>query len=1109
VPPTVTASYLFCDLVDSTRFAASVGEELADELRHEHFSALREAVVATGGREVKNTGDGLMVVFSSAVNALRCGVRMQRGIAQCSARTGYPIALRAGASIGEAEQTDDDDYYGLPVIEAARLCAAADADQILISEVLRTIVGSRGRISENAPVANERFELVPLRAMRLKGFDEAIRVFEVVWQRAAAPLFPSTLERAAARPFVGRVGELDGLVAATLAAGKGDGELVLVHGEPGIGKTRLVAEAARQMHAQGGVVLYGRCSEEPLLPYEPFVAALRDYAASCDDAALREHVRFGTASLLRLMPELRARLPAAGDEDELRPDAQSEVFVLFEAIGQWLDSLRGAPGMLVLDDLHWADASTTQLLGFLARRPRGPRVLILGTYRDTDLSAADPLAALIGSLRRDRLVQQVALTGLEFNDVRALIEGIGGGIPDPALTQRLGDETEGNPFFIGELFVHLADTGAVENVGGALSLTRSLASAGIPQGIHDVVSQRLVRLREAADLVLATAAVCGREFEIDVVSRVSGVELSSALSAIDAAIKSHLVLEDPAKIGRFQFAHSLVRQTLYEELSATRRAMLHELVATALRELRADDLDAYVGAIGYHTLEAAALVGVTRAIDAARAAAMQSADHLSYEEAISWCDKVIDVVIELAGGDNPKLSGVLLDRGELHVHLGNAQAATDDASRAAAMARQAHDGEALGRAVALLQLSSPSSAFRVGRGSTDLIPLCRDALEMLPDDSVVMRVRVLSSLALELDQAGDSAGYESTLREVWGLACASEEPAAVSTAGVVYSDYLLTHGDPEKAASVSREAVDASRVARDGDHLLLTLGLLCNHALTAGNVDEYRERRTEHAALAERVRSRPHIWASRVMTAGDLLIAGRLDQAEDAIAHALASAPNPSEPWVLFQYGMQLASLRIEQGRPGEVEALLRLAMDQFPGFTAWRAALAYCLRDQGNTTAAREELQTIVASWQRETPSPVGLALSVALLTDVASEIDDRGCVELFENLLRTRGERYLVLGIVVDSWGSVARTAGILAMLADRLNESERLLETALDQNQRLGSPRWMANTQYDLARLLLRRNRAVDVQRATDLATQARATANRLGLARTHRLLSTLPV
>jgi class 3 adenylate cyclase/tetratricopeptide (TPR) repeat protein len=1109
VASTVTASYLFCDLVDSTRFATSVGEELADELRHEHLASLREAVVATGGHEVKNTGDGLMVVFSSAVNALRCAVRMQRAIAHCSARTGYPIALRAGASIGEAEQTDDDDFYGFPVIEAARLCAAADADQILISEVLRTIVGSRGRASDNSLVAGDRFDLVPLPAMRLKGFDEAIRVFEVVWQRAAAPLFPSTLERAASSAFVGRAGELEELVDATRAAAKGDGELVLVHGEPGIGKTRLVAEAARRIHAEGGVVLYGRCSEEPLLPYEPFVAALRDHAASCDDAALQEHVRFGTASLLRLMPELRARLGADADQDGLRPDAQSERFVLFEAIGQWLQSLRGAPGMLVLDDLHWADASTTQLLGFLAHQLREPGVLILGTYRDTDLAASDPLAALISSLRRDRLVSQVPLVGLELDDVRGLIEGIGGALPDSALAQRLRDETEGNPFFIGELFVHLADTGAVEHVGGALSLTRSLADAGIPEGIHDVVSQRLVRLREAADLVLATAAVCGREFEVDVVSRVSGVELSSALTAIDAAIKSHLVIEDAAKIGRFQFAHSLVRQTLYEELTATRRATLHQLTANALQELRADALDEYLGAIGYHTLEAASLVGVTRAIEAARAAAVQSADHLSYEEAISWYDKVIDIVVVLAGADDARLSDVFLDRGELHVHLGNVQAATYDASKAAAIARQAHDGEALGRAAALLQLSSPSSAFRVGRGSTDLIPLCRDALEMLPDESIVMRVRVLSSLALELDQAGDTAGYESTVREAWDHARASGEPAAISTAGVVYSDYLLTHGHPERAAAVSREAVDASRISRDGDHVLLTLGLVCNHALTAGNVDEYRETRAEHAALAERVRSRPHIWASNVMAAGELLIAGHLDEAEQAIALALESAPNPGEPWVLFQYGMQLASLRIEQGRPAEVEALLRLAMDEFPSFTAWRAALAYCLRDQGNTVAAQEEFTSIVASWRRETASPLGLALSLAVLTDLASEIDDRDCVELFEDLLRTRGERYLVLGIVVDSWGSVARTAGVLAMLGGRFDESEQLLETALDENTRLGSPRWIANTQYDLARLLLRRNRAGDVARARDLTRQARATAQQLGLVRTQRLLSNLPL
>ena len=300
---TVTASYLFCDLAGSTAFAARVGDSRADELRRAQYLALRDAVGASDGDEVKSTGDGLMVVFTSAVNALRCAVLMQRGIHKYNERSGQPIALRVGVGIGESE-FDGSDYYGLAVVEAARLSAAAQPEQILVGDLVRTMVGTRGTISGTTPATGEQFQFVALPPMQLKGLPTVTPAFELQWQQRTRSPLPTAFASAHASVFVGRTAELHAVVNAAQQAAKGDGGLLVVQGEPGIGKTRLLGEVARKLHADGGVVLYGRCSEEPLVAFEPFVAALRGHAAACDDAALQDHVRYGTAPLLRLLPEI-------------------------------------------------------------------------------------------------------------------------------------------------------------------------------------------------------------------------------------------------------------------------------------------------------------------------------------------------------------------------------------------------------------------------------------------------------------------------------------------------------------------------------------------------------------------------------------------------------------------------------------------------------------------------------------------------------------------------------------------------------------------------------------------------------------------------------------
>jgi class 3 adenylate cyclase len=265
-----TATILFTDLVGSTAMTTALTLDRADELRKTHFALLREGVAAFGGDEVKNLGDGLMVAFSSVRDAVGCAVAMQQAIDRYNRRgRDAPLGIRVGISIGDVT-SEDRDYYGVAVVEAARLCATAEGGQILCHEVVARLAGGPGG-----------YTFQPIGALQLKGLPEPVPASQVAWEpvHGGLPLPPGLSAESALR-FVGRTAERATLEAAWKAAVAGNRRAVLVSGEPGIGKTRLLTEAALAAHAAGGTVLYGRCDEELALPYQPFVEALRHYVAA-------------------------------------------------------------------------------------------------------------------------------------------------------------------------------------------------------------------------------------------------------------------------------------------------------------------------------------------------------------------------------------------------------------------------------------------------------------------------------------------------------------------------------------------------------------------------------------------------------------------------------------------------------------------------------------------------------------------------------------------------------------------------------------------------------------------------------------------------------------
>jgi class 3 adenylate cyclase len=615
------STILFTDVVDSTVLMQRLGDERAQRVFERHHRMLVDTLAASGGEELQWLGDGQMAAFASPADAVRCAVAMQQGVV--SPIDGERLRIRVGLNVGEIMRGAGGGYFGTPVVTARRLCDAAEAGQILCGSTVAGLLAGR-----------RAFRFRDLGPQALKGLTDPVGVVEVEYDAEEPTAFLT------APPFVGRDEEMARIAGLFHRAQAGEGALVMVVGEPGIGKTRMAEELAELARGEGTRVLAGRCYEgEWAPPYGPFGEAIETYARAVTPEELRRDLGPGAPPLARLVPSLRERLPDIAEPIPLQAD--EERFRLFDAVSQLLIAAsERAQILLVLDDLHWADRDTIAMLQHVARAVPRHRILVLGLYRDVELDRQHPLADALGALRREAPYERVVLKGLDVGGVEALLGAIAQHEPNPAFVRALSDETDGNPFFIREVLIHLVEERKLYREGGRWrSDVTSVAELGIPEGVRQVITRRLARLSEVANRLLSAASAFEGACRFDVATRAAGIDEAAALDALDEALAAQL-LRPTGEVDAYDFTHALIRHTLYAEMNPSRQVRLHRRIAEATQERCPD----HAADIAYHFHRSAAMAGADAGVAPALAAADAAEAAYAHDDAATFLRMALDLM---------------------------------------------------------------------------------------------------------------------------------------------------------------------------------------------------------------------------------------------------------------------------------------------------------------------------------------------------------------------------------------------------------------------------------------------------------------------------------
>jgi predicted ATPase len=887
--------------------------------------------------------------------------------------------------------------------------------------------------------------------------------------------------RPGSRAFVGRDREVAELVAGLEDAAGGRGRLFLVVGEPGIGKTWLAEHVATHAIKQGTRVLWGRCWEGGgAPPFWPWRQMIRALAEELDQQTLTAWLGTGAAQVAQLVPGLAGRVGITTTPAGSSPGSEAARFSLFEAVaGLFRRAASAQPMLLILDDLHAADESSALLLQFLARELRGARLLVVATCREVVARGPVGIGEGLGELVREG--QLLSLRGLDRGAVRDLIEMLSGVVPSQARVAAVHERTEGNPLFVREAVRLLATEAALEWPGQAVP---------IPGTIRAVIGRRLAPLSAEAVQVLSAGAVVGREFDLSLVGPASDLPAERVLGGLSEAVALG-VAEEPGT-GGYRFSHALIGEVLYERLPIPVRMQLHQRVGEAIERVHGTGTGAHLAELARHFAEVAAAGEATKALEYARRAGDRAMGVYAYEQAAVEYQRALRA-LEFAGPDEPVRCELLLRLGAAQARAGNYQQAKESCLQAAEISRELGAPEQLARAA----LGFGERQVEGGLVDRQLVALLEEALDALGPQDSALRARLLARLSLEFTFSEEPHRTESLSREAIAMARRLADPAALRVA--IDSRWMAVWGPDglDERTALAKEVLQRARETSDQEMELESLAHRAASSLESGAARAVQADIAAHARLAEELPMVVHRWAATTMRALGALLHGSFEEAERLADEALSL--QPGRPNVLFAHIDQVALLRWEQGRLGELRGEWQGVVDQYPRAAFARAWLSLADAELGHSDDAHRGLRSLAEQLPRLPRDGTWLG-AVALASVLSARLDEPEAAGRLYPLLHPYAGHIVAFTAPqpVVCLGSAAFHLALLAATTARWAEAADHFEAAAAAHDRLGARPLLARTRYEYARMLLARGQPADRHRALGLLDRALASAGSLGMA-----------
>jgi class 3 adenylate cyclase/tetratricopeptide (TPR) repeat protein len=1078
--PEGTVTVLFTDVEGSTDLTTRRGDEAAQAILRTQRELVRQQVEQHSGHEVKSLGDGFMVAFASARKAVACAVGIQRALEEHNREhPDQQVQVRIGLNTGEAIK-EEADLFGAAVDAAARIAAKAKGGQILLSDTVRGVLGRAKDV-----------ELVDRGRFRLKGFPERWHLYEAAWQEARAPItvVPALVERT---PFVGREMEQADLRRLLDQTVRGRGALVMIGGEPGVGKTRLAEELLLEARQRGVLAWTGHCYEmEGAPPYIPFVEIMEAAARVIPAAALRDALGDSAPEAARLMPELRRLFPDIPPPLELPPE--QERHYLFNCVLEFLQrSAQRQPLLMTWEDLHWGDDSTLLLLQHITQRLHEMPILLVGTYRDVELDVGRPLARALEELLRQRLAHRIALRRLPEAGVAAMLEALSGQEPPAPLVQAVYGETEGNPFFVEEVFQHLAEEGKLFDAQGRWRPGLSVSELNVPEGVRLVIGRRLERVCEDCRRVLTVAAVIGRSFSFELLGALGDVDADALLDAIDEAERAHLITSTAdGPEARFTFAHELIRQTLVSGLSLPRRQRRHLRVAEAIERVYARTLEAHAADLAHHFYQAGAAADPEKTVRYLVLAGDKAREAAAFEDALRLYH---DALSMLPADDRRGQADLLYKRGQALRSLGRWEEALADWRQALAFY------EELGDAQALARVCNGLSALLAWAARWDeAVELARRGLGALGQQVSVDRCRLLAQTGSHLSLSGDYDTGAPLLTEALALA---EELGDRHLLGLVLLSKGLVHYWHMQMREAVESGLRAAELLRSAGSLwsLAEILWVTQHALLSlGRFEEAAEIGREAEPLAERL---GHLFALLLTTRGsgavDLNLTGDINRFEEFVKADLELCRSAGIAWVSNSYTW-LGAVHLWRGEWGQAlesfEEGVRLEPPGPLAGLAWACLFlgkayvgdgdsALAMLDDRMSSLPRPGRANTMGAWAMLFAAVEGLTVlgereKAAKLYPLVLEAFDTGCV--------TRGPMH----------GLLQTVAGMAAAAGEHWEKAEEHYQTALRQAHELPVVIEQPEVRRWYARMLIDRDAPGDREKARELLTEATEAYRHIGM------------